>query len=300
MVAKLGRQLGQPFDVAAAGTGEDRDQFVQQRVIDLQRELLQHHLPYPAPRFAIGRVIADHGDAAGDDGLVDVVHPIGGEKQQAVEIFQHAQEHADHGVHGDVVVAALDVDIRFVDQHHRAPALRPGQHVLERDLHRRHAQPQLPGMHAVQGTLDDFRIHLGGQRLAHPGRPCAQHRGAAGLASHNVVHQHIHLGSQDVDEIGLLLRQNQLLFQCRLIFVGRDVVYVHPQVVVQIEVEHEEVGVHRQLREQALGHRGLGFADCRFRVVLIALRRLAQIRAEYVSGRFQRGGARAQDALVVH
>ena len=40
--------------------------------------------------------------------LVDVVHPVGGEKQQAVEILQHAQEHADHGVHGDAVVAAFD------------------------------------------------------------------------------------------------------------------------------------------------------------------------------------------------
>ena len=154
-------------------------------------------------------------------------------------------------------------------------------------------------MHAIQRALDDFRINLGGQRLAHPGRACAQHRSAAGLAGHDVIHQHIHLGGQDVDEIGLLRRQNQLLLQCRLVCVGRDVFHVHPQVVVQIEVEHEDVGMHRQLREQPLGHRGLGFADCRLRVVLIALRRLAQIRAEDVPGRFQRSGARTQDALVV-
>ena len=123
--------------------------------------------------------------------------------KQAVEIFQHAQEHADHGVHGDVVVAALDVDIGLVDQHHRAPALGAGQHVLEGGFHRRHVQAQLPGVHPVQRALDDFRIDLGGQRLAHAGRAGAQHRGAAGLAGDDVVHQHVHLGGEDVDEVGL-------------------------------------------------------------------------------------------------
>lgn len=30
-----------------------------------------------------------------DDGLVDVIHPVGGHDQQAAEIVQHAQEDAD-------------------------------------------------------------------------------------------------------------------------------------------------------------------------------------------------------------
>jgi hypothetical protein len=81
-------------------------------------------------RVVVRRIIFDQGDAARDDGFVDVVDAIGREKQQPVEIFEHAQEHADDGVHGDIVVAALYVDIRLVDQHDRAPALRARQDFL--------------------------------------------------------------------------------------------------------------------------------------------------------------------------
>ncbi|MNY65588.1 hypothetical protein D3C86_2028800 [compost metagenome] len=100
-------------------------------------------------------------------------------------------------------------------------------------------------MHAVQRTLDDLRVDLGGQRLAHPGRAGAEHGGAAGLALDDVVHQHVHLGGENVDQVGLLRRQDQLVLELRLVVVGLHVVDVDPQVVVQLEVEHQHVAMHR-------------------------------------------------------
>jgi hypothetical protein len=91
--------MSRPLACGIAG-GQRRDQ----RVVEQQPELLGHHAPDAFARQLIGRVIADQRDAARDDGLVDVVDAVGGQEQQAVEILEHAQEHADHGVGIDVVV----------------------------------------------------------------------------------------------------------------------------------------------------------------------------------------------------
>ena len=156
-------------------------------------------------------------------------------------------------------------------------------------------------MHAVQGPLDDFRIDLGGQRLADAGRAGAEHRRAARLAGDDVVHQHVHLGGQDVDQVGLLRRQHQLVLEFRLVGVGRHVVDMHPDVMVQVEVEHQHVEMHGQLREQALGDAGLGLLD--FRLLLagqpgIALHAADEL-GQDVAGRVERQHALAEDALVV-
>ena len=179
VVAVFGHQFGQAFDVAAGGGGKAAGQFVHQRGVKRQAKLLAHHRPDAPAVVVLGWVKADQGDAARDNRLVDVVHPVGGEKQQAVEILQHAQEHADHGVHGDIVVAAFDIHIGLVDQHHRAPALGAGEHFFQRGFHGADVQPQLARVHAVEWALDDFGVHLGGQGFAHPGRAGAQHGGAA-------------------------------------------------------------------------------------------------------------------------
>ena len=67
-------------------------------------------------------------------------------------------------------------------------------------------------MHSVQRAPDDLGIDFGGQRLTHARWSCAQHRGTAGFASHDVVHQHVHFRSEDVDEIDLFLGQDQFVF----------------------------------------------------------------------------------------
>jgi hypothetical protein len=74
--------------------------------------------PDALPDNWLRRREADHRDAARDNGFVDVVDAVGGQEQQAVEVFEHAQEDTDDGVHRDVVVAFLDVNVGFVDQHH--------------------------------------------------------------------------------------------------------------------------------------------------------------------------------------
>ena len=122
---------------------------IEQWRIDREAELVGHHSPYLAARIVVRRMELDQRDAARDDGFVDVVDTIGGEEQQAVEIFQHAQKHADHRIHGHVVLAPLDIDVGLVDQHDGAPALGTHQRLLQRTLHRGDIKPELAGMHAV-------------------------------------------------------------------------------------------------------------------------------------------------------
>ena len=157
-------------------------------------------------------------------------------------------------------------------------------------------------MHAVERALDDLRIHLGGQRLAHPRRSGAEYRRAARLAGDDIVHQHVHLGGQDVDQVGLLRWQHQLVLQFRLVGVGRDVVHIHPDVVVQIEVEHQDEEMHRQLGEQPLPDAGLRILDLRFllaREPRVALHAADEL-GENVAVRIHRQHTLAEDALVVH
>jgi hypothetical protein len=253
-------------------------------------------VPRPCRRPARART---ERDAARHNGFVDVVHPVGGQEEQAVEVLEHAQEHADDRIHRHVVLAPLDIDVGLVDQHHRAPALGARQRLLERAFHLRDIQSELAGVHAVERPADDFRVHLGGQRLAHARRPCAQHGGTARLAGHDVVHQHVHLGGQDVDQVGLFRRQHQLLLHCGLVGIGRHVVHVHPQMLVQVEVEHEHIGMHRQLREQTFGHCIARRFDLVFRLVAVALRRLAQIGAKDVARCFEQQRACRQDGFVI-
>ena len=49
-------------------------------------------------------MVADQCNTTGNDGLVDVIDSVCGEKQQAVKVFQYAQEHTDDGVRSDIVI----------------------------------------------------------------------------------------------------------------------------------------------------------------------------------------------------
>ena len=137
-------------------------------------------------------------------------------------------------------------------------------------------------------------------RLAHARWAGAEHGGAAGLALDDVVHQQVHLGGEDVDEVGLLFGQHQLVAQGGLVFVGADVFHVHPQVVVQVQVEHEDVEVHRQPGEQALGQGLAGVLGGVLVDVAGALGGLAQVGAEDLAGGVEGQHPFGQDAFVVH
>ena len=84
-------QFRQSLYVAAAGLRINFDQRPDQGVVEPERELLRHDAPDAFARRLVRRMEADQRDAARDDGLVDVVDTIGGEEQQAVEIFQYTR-----------------------------------------------------------------------------------------------------------------------------------------------------------------------------------------------------------------
>ena len=156
-------------------------------------------------------------------------------------------------------------------------------------------------MYAVQRAADDFRVDLGSQRLAHPRWPGAEHRRTARLAGDDVVHQHVHLGGQDIDQVCLLGRQHQLVLEFRLVGVGRDVVHMHPDVMMQIEVEHQDVEMHRQFGEQPLGDAVAGFLDLAFllaRQTRVALHAAHELGQDVAAG-IERQHALAEDAFVV-
>src|SRR6266702_3918152 len=124
VVAIFGNELRQPFDVATRRCRKGSDQSIQKPAIDRQSELPGHDGPYLPARRVIRRNKFDQRDAARDDRLIDIVDAVGGQEKQTIEIFQDPQEDADHGVHRDIVVTALDIDVGLVDQHDRAPTLR--------------------------------------------------------------------------------------------------------------------------------------------------------------------------------
>ena len=98
MMAKFRHEFREPLDVAPRRRREGRDEFVDERLVERQIELPRHDAPNAPARVVVGRIIFDQRDAARNDGFVYVVDAIGREKQQPVEIFEHAQEHADDGV----------------------------------------------------------------------------------------------------------------------------------------------------------------------------------------------------------
>jgi hypothetical protein len=140
----LATSLASPLMSRPVASGKISGSCIKQRRIKHQAELIGHHPPNFPAIVACRRMKLDQRDTARNDGFVDVIDPVGGQEEQAVEILQHAQEDADDGIHRDVVVTLLDVDIGLVDQHHRPPALGAGQHLLERHLHRRTLSPSWP------------------------------------------------------------------------------------------------------------------------------------------------------------
>ena len=115
----------------------------------------------------------------------------------------------------------------------------------------------------------------------------------------DVVHQHVHLRRQNVDEIGLLLGQNELLLQLRLVAIGAHLVDMHPDVMMQIEMEHQNVGMNRNLREEVFRNLGAQFGELVLGGEAVAFSRLAQKMAKHVAGRFQREAARRERRLVI-
>ena len=64
----------------------------------------------------------DDGDAARQDGVINVGYAVGGHKQQAVEVLEGTQKLSHDGVVLQIVVAAANVDVGLVEQEHRVPA----------------------------------------------------------------------------------------------------------------------------------------------------------------------------------
>jgi hypothetical protein len=287
VLAELGHQLAQALDVATTGVGVDAGQGMEVGLRELERKLFGHDLPDALARGRVGGLVADQRDAARHDGFVDVVDAVRGQEEQAVEVLEHAQEHADHGVGGDVVAALADVDVGLVDQHDGTPALRTGECFFQGRFERADAQPQLARMHAVKRPAGDLGVDLGRQRLAHTRGAGAQHGGATALAGDHVVLQHVHLGGEDVDQFGLLGRQHQLELDVGLVGIGLHIVDVHPQVLVQLKVEDEEVGVDGQRAEQLPRQLGLKLFDLFFEVEVAALGGAAQVGAEDLARRLQ-------------
>jgi len=90
-------QLEQLLDIASAGLGVGPQQRLDQPVTQLGAEL--RRLPPPqAPRIVLARrLVVDGGDAARQDGIVDIADAVGGHEQQAIEVLQRAQELGDDG-----------------------------------------------------------------------------------------------------------------------------------------------------------------------------------------------------------
>ena len=72
---------------------------------------------------------------------------------------------------------------------------------------------------------------------------------------------------------------------------------MHPQMVMQVEMEHQNVGMDRNAREQPRRDLLLQLQDFVLGVVVVALRGLAHEMAEHVAGRFERQAARATERL---
>jgi hypothetical protein len=214
-------------------------------------ELRRQRRPQPPRVVAPGRVVGDDGDAAREDGVVDVADPVGGHEQQAAEVFERAQELGDDGVVLQVVVALADVDVGLVQQQHAVPARGALQDPGEVGADRGGGHAQLAGVHAVQRLADHLRIDLGRQRLAQAGRAHAQDGGAARLARDQVLHQETAVGRQDVDQVDVRLRQHQPLAQGRLVHVVLHMLHVDPDVGVPLQVEQVQVAVLRDAVEAA-------------------------------------------------
>ncbi len=97
----------------------------------------------------------------------------------------------------------------------------------------------------------------------------------------------------------MLFRQHEFLLEVGLIDIGLDILDMDPDIMVQIEMEHQNEGMDGNLAEQILADRLLLRRDLVLFRIEIALRRLAQIAADNIAGQLQRQGAIAEQAFVI-
>ena len=235
-----GDAQGQPqhhLDVASGDVEEVIDQTVEQLGVKLDVVAASHDLPNLAGVLGTGRVVFDDGRAACEDRLVDAVGAVRGEEEQPVEVFEGAQELRDDRILGQVESAFEDEDIGLVEEEHGVPALGAVEDDLEVLPHGLGGDAQGTGVDRVQRFADDLGIHLGGQGLADSGTALGEDDVAGGLAVDDVAGEDADVGGEDGEQFALLVGEDELVLQARIVGVGGEVAGVDVEVVLGAEVE---------------------------------------------------------------
>lgn len=127
-------------------------------------------------------------DAAAEGG-VDGVVEVGGEEDDAAEVFEFAEEDANEFITMDIIRITLRHEhIRLIQQHDGIPLRRHLKHALDIRAQRRGVDAQVLGLQVEERAVGAVGDGLGGERLAGAGRAGEQDDEALALADNDVLH----------------------------------------------------------------------------------------------------------------